>query len=116
MFVQSLLGALSRWYLAVRLIQGLGALLLGGTTLWWIIEQVGPAQGTVLVQVTEPDVEVTVGGQTVWIDERRYTPIECLLRPGRHLLRMKRCDQVLYGEWFTVHRGEELILTGYCPR
>jgi hypothetical protein len=116
MFVQSLLGALSRSYLAVRLIQGLGALLLGGTTLWWIVEQVGPAQGTVLVHVTEPDVEVTVGGQTVWIDERRYTPIECLLRPGRYLLQMKRDSRVLYEEWFTVHRGEEVMLTASAPR
>ena len=116
MFVQSLIGAFSKSYLASRLIQGVAALLLGGTTLWWVVEQVGPAQGTVLVHVTEPDVEVTIAGQTVSIEERMYAPIERQLRPGRYLLRMKRGDRVLYEEWFAAHRGEEVILTAYRPR
>jgi hypothetical protein len=110
MFVQSLIGAFSRSYLVGRLIRGMAALLVGGTTLWWIVEQVGPIEGTVLVHVTEPDVEVTVGGQTFSIEERRYAPIECRLRSGRYLLRMKRGDRILYEDWFTVHRGEEVIL------
>ena len=116
MFVPSLIGAFSKSYLAGRLIQGVAALLLGGTTLWWIVEQVGPMQGTVLVHVTEPDVEVTIAGQTVSIEERRYAPIECRVHAGRYLLQVTRGDRILYEEWFTVHRGEELILTGYCPR
>ena len=116
MFVQSLIGAFSKSYLAGRLIQGVAVLLLGGTTLWWIVEEVGPTHGTVLVHVTEPDVEVTAGGRTFLIEERIYAPIECRLRPGRYLLRMKRGDRVLYEEWFAVHRGEEVILTAYRPR
>jgi hypothetical protein len=116
MFVQSLLGALSKTSLAFRLIKGVGALILGGATLWWIAEQVGPIHGTVLVHVTEPDVEVTIAGQTVRIGERRYAPIECLVRPGRYLLQMKRGDRILYKEWFAVRRGEEVMLTASCPR
>jgi hypothetical protein len=116
MFVQSLLGALSRSYLAIRLVKGVCALILGGATLWWIAEQVGPVQGTVFVHVTEPDVEVTIAGQTVRIGERRYAPIECLVRPGRYLLQMKRGDRILYEEWFVVHHGEEVMLTASCPR
>ena len=116
MFVQSLIGAFSRSYLASRLIQGVAALWLGGTTLWWVVEQVGPAQGTVLVHVTEPDVEVTIAGQTVSIEERRYAPIECRVHAGRYLLQTKRGDRILYEEWFTVGRGEEVILTASCPR
>jgi hypothetical protein len=116
MFVQYLLAAFSKLYLGSRLIKGMGALLLGGITLWWVVEQVGPTHGTVLVHVTEPDVEVTVGGQTFSIEKRRYAPIECLLRPGRYLLRMKRGDRVLYEEGFAVHRGEEVILTASCTR
>jgi hypothetical protein len=116
MFVQSLIGAFSRTYLAGRLIRGVGALLFGGTTLWWIVEQVGPIDGTVLVHVTEPDVEVTVGGQDFSIEGRRYAPLECRLRAGRYLLRMKRCDRILYEEWFTVHRGEDVVLSAHCPR
>jgi hypothetical protein len=29
-------------------------------------------------------------------------------------LRMKRGDQILYEEWFTVRRAEDVILTAYC--
>jgi hypothetical protein len=115
MFVQYLIAAFAKLYLGSRLIKGMGALLLGGATLWWIVEQVGPTQGTVLVHVTEPDVEVSVGGQDFSIEERRYDPIDCRLHAGRYLLRMKRGDLILYEEWFTVHRGEELILTASCP-
>jgi hypothetical protein len=116
MFVQSLLGAFSKLVLAKRLIQGVAALILGGATLWWIAEQVGPVQGTVLVHVTESDVEVTLAGRTVSIEERRFTPIEYLVRPGRYLLQMKRGDQILYEQWFNVRRGEEVMLTASCPR
>jgi hypothetical protein len=116
MFAQGLIGAFSKSYLAGRLIRGVASLLIGGSTLWWIVDQVGPIQGTVLVHVTEPNVEVTVGGQTFSIEERRYAPIECRLHAGRYPLRMKRGDRILYEEWFTVVRGEELILTAYCPR
>jgi hypothetical protein len=64
MLGQSLIEAFSKSYFGGRLIRGVAALLLSGNTLWWIVEQVGPIHGTVLVHVTEPDVEVTVGGQT----------------------------------------------------
>ena len=115
MFVQSLIGVLSRFYITSKLIKGMGSLILGGLTLCWIVDQVGPTDGTALVHVIEPDVVVTVGGQSFSIEQRRGAPIECRLRPGRHLLRMKRGDRVLYEEWFAVHRGEEVILTAYCP-
>ena len=83
------------------MIEGLGALLMGGATLWWVVEQVGPVQGTIFIHVTEPDVEVTVGGQTVSIAERRYAPIEYRLRPGRYLLQMTRRPNPVRG---VVHR------------
>ena len=115
MFVQTLLGAVSKFYLASKLTKGLAALLLGGATLWWIVEQVGPPGGTAIVHVIEPDVEVIVGGKS-FFEDRPYAVIECPLRAGRHLLLMKRGDRILYEEWFTIRRGEEVILTAYCPR
>ena len=81
-----------------------------------MVERVGPAEGTVLVHVTEPDVEVTVGVLTFLIEERTYAPLECQLRPGRYPLRMTRGDRVLHEERFTVHRGEEIIVTAWCRR
>jgi hypothetical protein len=116
MFMQSLLGVLYKLHLGSRLLKGVGALVLGGSTLWWVIDEAGPADSTVLVHVTEVDVEVAVGDQTFPITGRAWAPIECRLRPGRHLLRMTRDDRVLYEEWFTVLRGEDVILTAYCPR
>jgi hypothetical protein len=116
MFVQSLLDAFSKFVPANRLIQGVAALMLGRVTLWWIAKQAGPVQGTVLVHVTESDVVVTVGGHTVSIAERQFSPLEYLVRPGRYLLQMRRGDRILYEEWLIVRRGEEVILTAYCPR
>ena len=116
MFAHSLLDALCRLLLGSKLIKGMAALLLGGSTLYWVAEEVKPAEGTVLVHVIEPDVEVIVGDRVFWIKEREWSPIECTLRPGRHLLRMTRDDQILYEEWFTVHRGEDVILTASRPR
>ena len=83
MFVQSLLGAVSKFYLASKLLKGLAALLLGVATLWWIIEQVEPPGGTAIVHVIESDVEVIVGGQSYFEDQPNAV-IECRLRAGRH--------------------------------
>jgi hypothetical protein len=116
MFAQTLLGALYRLLLGSKLTKGMSAVLLGGSTLYWVVEEVKPVEGTVLVHITEPDVEVTVGDHVFRISEREWAPIECTLRPGRYLLRMTRDDQVLYEQWFTVPRGEDVILTAYCPR
>jgi hypothetical protein len=116
MFIPNLIAAFSKLCLASRIIKGMGSLLLGGIALWWVVEQVGPTHGTVLVHVTEPDVEVTIGDSTFPIKERRYDPLECQLQPGKYALRMMRGDSVLYEESFTVHRGEEIILTASCPR
>jgi hypothetical protein len=67
------------------------------------------------VHVIEPDVEVIVGGQS-FFEDQPYAVIKCPLRAGRHLLRMRRGDRILYEERFTIRRGEDVILTAHCPR
>ena len=74
MFAHSLLDALCRLLLGSKLIKGMAALLLGGSTLYWVAEEVNPAEGTVLVHVIEPDVEVIVGDQVFWIKDREWCP------------------------------------------
>jgi hypothetical protein len=116
MFVPNLFDASFKHCVLEKLFEGVVACLLGGAVLWWVVGQSGPEKSTVLVHVTEPDVEVSVGGQTFLIEDREYAPIECQLRAGRHSLCMKRGDRVLYSEWFTVRRGEDVILTAYYHR
>jgi hypothetical protein len=115
MFVPSLLGGFSKISILSKLLKGLAGLILGGATLWWIVDRVGPVDSPVLVHVTEPDVEVTVGGLNFRIEERRYVPLEYRFRPGRYLLRMTRGDRILYEEWFTVRRSAEVMLTAGIP-
>jgi hypothetical protein len=69
----------------------------------------------VVVHVTEPDVEVSIGGRMYRIEERRYDPIVCKLPPGRHELIMTRRGRVLYRESFEVRRGVSLVLTAWDP-
>ena len=114
MSVQGLFGLLPRVTFVNRIIKGLSAGVLGLAILGWIIEQSGP-RGTAIVHVIEPDVEVIVGGRS-FFEDRPFAVIECPLPAGRHVLRMKRGDRILYEEWFTIRRGEDVILTAYCPR
>ena len=115
MFLQSLLGAFFKLCIVSRLIKSIGALVLGVATLSWVVDQVGELESCVVVHVTEPDVEVTVGDQS-FFNDRPFGVIECRLRPGRHLLRMIQGDRILYEEWFTAHRGADVVLTAYVPR
>ena len=72
--------------LPILLLKYVAGLVLGGATLWWVVDRAGPVDGSVLVHVIEADVEVTIGGLSFPIDERRFAPIECRFRPGRYLL------------------------------
>lgn len=101
--------------LLILLLKYVAGLVLGGATLWWVVDRAGPVDGSVLVHVIEADVEVTIGGLSFPIDERRFAPIECRFRPGRYRLQMTRGERILYEEWFIVRRGSEIILTASCP-
>jgi|SRR6516162_4712144 hypothetical protein len=110
MFVSAWLSAVPKNPTVIILAKVLGSCLLGGTVLWWVVDHVGPTHGTVLVHVYVPNVEVTVGDRTYEVRDPLDVPIELELAPGRYLLRMRRGDHVLYEEWFTVDRGDNVIL------
>jgi hypothetical protein len=115
MLIQSLFEAFFRFCLASRIMKGIGALLLGGATLSWVVDQVSEIESCLAVHVTEPEVEVIVGDQS-FFNDRPFGVIECRLRSGRHLLRMRRGDRILYEEWFTAHSGENVVLVAHGPR
>ena len=51
-----------------RVLKHLAWGLLGVAILAWIAARTGPAHGEVVVHVTEPDVEVSIGGRTFRIE------------------------------------------------
>lgn len=93
--------------------RGLAACLLGVGVLWWVAAHAGPSRGEVIVHVTEPDVEVVVGGHVFRFDEWPERPVACELPVGSHTLRMWRGRRLLYEESFVVPRGENVVLTAW---
>jgi hypothetical protein len=71
---------------------------------------------SVVVHVTEPDVEVRIDDVTYVIRGMTHDPIECLLSPGAHRLVMSRAGVVLFDEPFVVERGRDLVLTAWNRR
>jgi hypothetical protein len=89
--------------------------LLGLSILTLAAVHSGPTHGEVVVHVTEPDVDVSLGGRTFHIEERRFDPIVCQLLPGWHELVLKRRGLVLDHQSFKVQRGQSLVLTAGDP-
>jgi hypothetical protein len=71
--------------------------------------------GEVVVHVTEPNVEVVVGGRAYRFEGRPGDPIVCSLRRGQHELIMRRGGRILYKERFTVRPGENVVLAVVDP-
>jgi hypothetical protein len=115
MFVHGLLSGFSRLYTLKWLFQYVASLLLGGTTLYWVVAHIDLPDGTAVVHVIEPEVEVILDGQSFNV-LRAYSVIECSLPAGRHRLCMKRDDRILYEEWFIMRPGEDVVLTAYHRR
>jgi hypothetical protein len=99
--------------LAVGTIKGLSALALGGAILWQVHEHCGLVKCVAYVHVVPPAVDVTIDGQTYWVETLWDSPIVCELRPGRHLLRMLRSERVLFEQEFTLDAGQEVVLTAW---
>jgi hypothetical protein len=67
----------------------------------------------VLVHVTEPDVDVSIGEHTYHVEGRAADPISLNLAVGRHQLIMRRGDRVLCDQTFEIRPGEETMLTAW---
>ena len=113
--IQGILASLAGSRVWKGIVKYLAGGILGLTILAWAAVHSGPAQEEVIVHVTEPGVEVMIGGRTFQIEDRRYNPIVCHLPPGWHDLVMKRHGRVVYRESFEVRRGFGLVLTALDP-
>ena len=112
MFVHALFGGFSKFYTFNQLFKNTVALLLGATTLGWVVEHINPPGGRAVVHVVEPRVEVTVDGELFTL-LRPYSVIEIPLPAGSHRLCMRRDDRILYQEQFIVPPGGDVVLTAY---
>jgi WD40 repeat protein len=65
--------------------------------------------GTLVLTVSEPDVQVFVDGeQKITIESKKVGKV--VLLPGKHALEVKRGDKVLHTETFTIEKGGETLL------
>jgi hypothetical protein len=112
MFVHALFSSFSKFYALNHVFKNAVALLLGATTLGWVVEHVDPQGGTAVVHVIEPQVDVSVDGES-FVVLRPYSVIEVPLAAGSHQLCMKRDDRILYEEQFIVPPGKDVVLTAY---
>jgi hypothetical protein len=97
------------------IVRGASGGLLGLAVLGWVVESVGPSRVEVVVHVAEPNVELSVGGQSFSIRGRLDAPIVCELSPGWHHLAMKRGDRFLFEEDFEVRPDANVVRTAYTP-
>jgi hypothetical protein len=97
-----------RWKrLALSLLAALGLAVV--LVLLGVVLTFRARHGTVVVTVSEPDVKVMIDGEEkVTIGSRKVGRIE--LVPGDHELAVKRDQEVLYTESFTLKNGGETLI------
>jgi WD40 repeat protein len=87
----------------------LGAVLGAGLVLLGAVFTLQTKQGTLTVNVPEGDVKVLVDGEEkIVIDSRKVGRVE--LRPGPHALVVKRGEEELYTEAFTLKSGGAVVV------
>jgi hypothetical protein len=85
------------------------AALVGGVVLLGAVFTLRTKHGTLVVTVAEPDVKVLIDGEEkVTIDSTKVGRIELI--PGEHKLTVKRSDEELYTESFTLKSGGEKVI------
>jgi WD40 repeat protein len=85
------------------------AAALGGAVLMGTTFALKTPDGTLIVKVMEPDVEVVLDGEKkIVIDSHKMGRIE--LRPGDHELIVKRGAEEVFARRFTLKSGGQLIL------
>jgi hypothetical protein len=97
-------------FLLDRIVRGLLACTLAAGALWWVAEHSGPPEGTVVLHVLEPGIDVTLAGRVYHFRETTAEPLVVRLPAGRYPFRVRRRGTVLHAEDFTLRGGESLVL------
>jgi hypothetical protein len=89
---------------------GVLACALAGSVFWWVAENSGPCESTVVVHVLEPGVEVSLAGQLYHFREPTSEPLVLHLPAGSHHFLVRRGETILHVERFTLRGGESRVL------
>ena len=111
--LSSLLTLLLNASLFVRLLRSLAYCVFGLGVLAWLVDHGGPPTGQVVVHVMEPDVQVTLGGNSYTIGLDPYVVIESELKRGWYELTMSRNGRILFQQEFKLRGGHSQVLTAY---
>jgi hypothetical protein len=88
----------------------IGGLMLGGAILGHVAFTSGVGNGSAVVHVSAPQVDVVIDGVAHHVETMWDSPVVCELGPGRHALQMIRNGRVVHEESFTLGAGEDLVL------
>jgi hypothetical protein len=99
----------------VAFVKGVGAVCLGSLVLWQVAQHSGATRGTAIVHVFESHVVVSLDDRDYPVNTVYESPLLCEVRAGRHVLKLKRGDRVVYNEEFSVEAGQEVVLTAWDP-
>lgn len=101
--------------LTSKILGHLGGWICGAAVLYWVALQAGPRMGTAIVHVTEPNVQIDVGGRLFRVGANFHEPIVCDLPAGEYQLTMTRDSTLLYAVHFSIEGGEEQVLATWKP-
>ena len=92
-----------------RLLAVAAVVLLAGILVLGAVITLRTRHGTLVVNVTEPDVQVLVDGEEkLVVDSKKVGRVELI--PGEHKLTVKRGAEELYTESFALKSGGEVVI------
>ena len=97
-------------FLLSKVVQRLLACALATGVFWWVIKHSGPREGTVVLRVLEPGLEVTLAGRVYDFQEPIAGPLVLRLPAGRYHFCVRRGDAVVHAETFTLRGGDSQVL------
>ncbi|MFO0892853.1 MAG: hypothetical protein U0790_27400 [Isosphaeraceae bacterium] len=98
---------------AARLLVRVGILLAGTFVLFWVANRSGPDESELVVHVSEPDVELSIGEETYTIKGRALQPIVRILPPGSYSVVVRRGPRELFRQAFDLRPGGHVVCTAW---
>jgi hypothetical protein len=113
----------AKWVRREPVVAGLGGALFVVLTAWLfsilsgVVFKVRTPEGTLVVEVNEPDPEIFVDGRKVTVTWRENgKKAEITVRPGTHQVEVKKDGFTAYGEAVKLKDGETEVLKASLPK
>src|SRR5262245_35823154 len=101
---------MSQSFLLSKVVQRLLACAVAAGVMGWVVVHCGPREGTVVLHVLEPGLEVTLAGSVYYFQEATDEPLVLRLPAGRYHFRVRRGYAVVHAESFTLRGGDSQVL------